>query len=131
MIGGVRREPGLPQLLAVAGGAGAVGVVVINVFGSDRLGDPDRCEGLGFGCGPYVLEDVLRLSLLLGLLLLGAAVVARLVSRRRLVVLAGGVAVAALATTLAWSEAAITYPTPGLTRSGWPKRPPWPTSWPG
>ena len=117
MIGGVRTEPAFPALLAVAVGAGAVGIVVISRFGSDRLGDPDRCEGLGFGCSPSTLEGVIRLSLLLGVLLLGAAVVARLVKRRRLVVLAGGAAMAAVATSLAWSATAITYPTPGLTEA--------------
>lgn len=107
-------EPPLPLLLVAAGGAGAFGALVISGSGS-RLGDPDRCEGLGFGCDVDQLSATVMVVAVCWALLVGAAVVARLVPIHRFGVLAAGVAVAFAGTFLLWSSLVVTYPVPGLT----------------
>lgn len=72
------KEPTLPLLLLLAAGAAAAGSFVVWNFGSSRLGDPNVCEGLGFGCSTSQLTETLAVVGVLWAFLLAAALVARL-----------------------------------------------------
>ena len=110
-----RKEPALLYLLLLAAGAAAVGSFIVWEFGSSRLGDPNVCEGLGWGCSPSQLTETLEVIVVLWALLLAAAVVARLAVRHRLPVLAAGMVVAGIGTFAKWNAEIIRYSVPALT----------------